>query len=222
MKRMWQLSWPLLAALAAAMLMLARDHSRTKKYRARHAWGGRRFWSHTNAAVIPWDSLAVPRQLPGPMDTWAGSETNEIRILAPRHWGDTFLRVHVADGHDTAAPLLELSVNGVSQGQQRVAKGSGSPSRSWATGTAFPDVRFRISQSLLGRQTNSIALRSVDGSWVAMDGISIGPATARRWRILAGLLLAPFLVSWIFEETLLSRGPRRTPEGRAAGKRESE
>ncbi len=135
---------------------------------------GASFWKERSFVVVG-EGEGTPLQFPGPLDSWAGGETKQIRLTVPVvSPGDRlFLRMHFADSHESVPPLLEIALNGKAIDRRQVSKGAGEQPALWP-GRGKPS-RITVELPKLDRKGASlkIIIRSLEGSWVGFNKITV-------------------------------------------------
>lgn len=150
------------------------------------------FWKGRDSFTTSPDTMKVPVQFPGPLDAWAGGDGKEIIFeLADAH--DIVLTLELLDSHDTAPPKLEFSVNGASLAAVQTEKGAGAPAAEWKAKGKRSIITIRTPSEKLRSGKNILSIKSVAGSWVALNGVSIQPKPY-TWQIWLTAIGWPLLL----------------------------
>lgn len=158
------------------------DNSRPLVYESKDEWKGNEFWpSKTQVTASPL-LRHIPLQIPGPADSfWAGNGPKAIRLLAP--FDESFtVNVSILESHESSPPTLELLINGKLAGTLHTQPGGGLPPNEWRAKGKRQTMSVTAPSSLLVSEgPQEIVLRSVEGSWVAIDWIEVAVANKNVW-----------------------------------------
>ncbi|MBI4666284.1 MAG: fused MFS/spermidine synthase [Nitrospinae bacterium] len=152
------------------------------------------FWKNRESVELNSPKDKAPIQLPGPMDSWGDGVQSEIRIQPPFR-EDTTLVLHILDAHNDHPPKLEIYAGGELFTQVFIKKGSGKSS--WNVSGLVYDEVVQIPARRLEDPSNPIVIKNAQGSWVALDGISLNATSPmwKRWLIFIGW---PFALAAFF------------------------
>jgi len=146
-------------------------------------WSGGEFWNKRNSFHITQESPIAPIQLPGPLDVWAGSVQKEISMATPGGH-DLRLTLKLLDSHNIYPPVINVEVNDIVTGTFRIQDGAGASNARWVSAGRPSSYSLIIPAEAFNRDDNSISLKSVEGSWVAISSIIIEtlPRPYEFWR----------------------------------------
>ena len=146
------------------------------------------FESHNRFESDP-QTRIIPPQLPGPQDSWAGGEPKEIILQVPvasraRLW------IYLMESHDLAPPALEIFDGAKLAAHLEVPKGSGLDTGKWDEYGTRSTLKVSL-PPWSGEGPRKITIRSVAGSWMAIERIEIRPISsgASRAALAGGLAL---------------------------------
>ena len=148
---------------------------------------------------------SVPRQLPGPADTWASKE-GPREISVPLAGGSSALvRLNLLESHDTLPPRLQVVAGDCDLGIIHVKRGGGSPPSRWQEQGRKSSYTIMVPAKCLDKERNQVALRPVEGSWIAIKNMVINPLPApwELWRFI----ISPWnwLLFWISSGMVAAR-----------------
>ena len=113
-----------------------------------------------------------PRQLAGPLDAWGKDNEREFVISASR-CAAVNLKLLLLESHDVSPPIISVSVNGDEVDRITTPPGGGSQSHEWTIKGQKSEHAIFIPSKYLTSNNNNIVLKSVEGSWVAIDRVEI-------------------------------------------------
>ncbi|MDH4184554.1 MAG: SGNH/GDSL hydrolase family protein, partial [Nitrospinota bacterium] len=182
----------------SAYLSLDIIHKRKQRafFQADLEWHGAGFWKGRQwvEALTPSDS--IPVQLPGPADEWAGGESKEIRIKAPFNFKTQFT-IRFLESHESSPPMIEAWAGGAMVARFQVEKGTGYPRVHWPREGKTSRADFLVPTRDLAEGT-VITIKSVAGSWAALQGVSAS-GKPESWEYIAafcsGALAAIFALA---------------------------
>jgi len=176
----------LFTLLAAATALAALCGHGPVVYDADRQMAGARFWDAAVDVEIPEGFRVIPRQLPGPMDIWAGGGAHEFSFIARLRGGEK-ITLRVLDSHESHPPLLDILADGRSIARLKVSPGAGQPDNLWETRGKRAALTFTVPETDGG--PTRITVRNIAGSWVAFDSLEIF-TSARRWPLALFLAIA--------------------------------
>ncbi|MBI5816740.1 MAG: hypothetical protein HZB29_14155 [Nitrospinae bacterium] len=141
------------------------------------------FWKGRHAVVINGKSSAIPIQLPGVQDIWAGSNQNEIVLPKPFD-GETVMAIYFLDSHESAPPTLAIFAGKELAATIQTKPGSGKDT--WYKYDQFSDSATITIPASLMRGAENIKIKNISGSWVAIDRIRFTmPTPLWKWGLTA-------------------------------------
>jgi predicted membrane-bound spermidine synthase len=169
-------------------------------YYANHEMANDLFWKERVVVDVGPEQPFIPLQLPGVLDTWAGSAQSEIRIVPPFS-DSTDVVLTILDSHAQKPPLLGVYVGETLIKSLQVKKGSGSAN--WVLKDRFTYIEnFTIPAQHLAT-ASPIVIRNQSGSWVALHKLSLhSPAPLWMW----ALIIAGWSAFFLNISVLLRRG----------------
>lgn len=139
---------------------------------------GPEFWGKIKEAIADPQHPAVPAQLPGPFDTWAGSESKTIRVTPPFRKGGTLI-LKLLESHDSHPPQIRVESGGKELFRFWVTAGNGVSDQLWRS-RGFPsEYSVPIPKDVGGQP---ISLTSEQGSWIALESITFLPSSP-MWKV---------------------------------------
>ncbi len=142
-------------------------------------------WAQERVAFDPAKdnpSTAWPFIQPGPLDAWANGQQHSLRIafnLPDQPRGTCALTLDFVDTHSSGPPVYEISINGKS-GRFHLPRGAGDESLTDASKGREHVLNVPFAADLLRRGANEIVLKTVEGSWVLFDYLSLTNAPDDR------------------------------------------
>jgi hypothetical protein len=88
------------------------------------------FWQSREKFIATLDSPIIPIQIPGPMDSWAGSQPKEISMQVP-YTRSSAITINFLDSHESSPTKLAVLVNGSLLDSTTVKAGSGKTHPLW-------------------------------------------------------------------------------------------
>ena len=130
------------------------------------------FWQSREKFIATLDSPIIPIQIPGPMDSWAGSQPKEISMQVP-YTRSSAITINFLDSHESSPTKLAVLVNGSLLDSTTVKAGSGKTHPLWWKVGIKSSYTAMIPGSLLKQGKATVTLRSIGGSWSAIDRVVI-------------------------------------------------
>ena len=120
-----------------------------------------------------------PWILPGPVDTWAGSKSREIRISfdvsnLPANVSTYVLEIRAA-AQSRVPPLLEADLNGTKVTLQTIGGATGDRILTNPRGVLWRPYRLVFDADVLRQQGNTLTIKSTRGSWLVFDSVRFFP-----------------------------------------------
>lgn len=177
------------------------------------------FWKKTGEAVAINEGETIPIQLPGPLDAWAGGESKKISFAIPFS-GRVKIDLAFLDSHESAPPLLAISVDGKEAGRLQSEKGNGLRYHLWkekgrhSSHSITVDAPFRLSGASI------VSIRSLEGSWIAIESVTIKNRPDRWLAWLAGFFAIGFVISVILHVVGRKAGRVYADQNSESGKKE--
>jgi len=162
----------LFVCLAAGSVHTALKVFKPVSYMTDGAMTNSRFWSNHRSVTIPTGFRVIPRQLPGPMDVWAGAEPKEF-TFSPAFTGETRVIINLLDSHESSPPALDIYVDGEAADRLLVPKGAGRPSNEWKTRGKRSSLTFTLARGESSGENRTITIKNVSGSWVAFENVKM-------------------------------------------------
>ncbi|MEI6810153.1 MAG: SGNH/GDSL hydrolase family protein [bacterium] len=171
-----------------------------------------KIWPTGEIPVIKLGTDTLPPQLPGPADAWAGGTNHTIRLTFQVEPGRYKLRMSFFDSHNSAPPLLTLSLNGKRLIDIQTRAGGG-------TSQPYDKIRDDLALSVDVPATggpDSLEITSVTGSWIAPAEFKLTRgrefvAAKSAYLLLASrgrmLILIALLACTMFSAALIRRSP---------------
>jgi hypothetical protein len=174
-------SWAFAAVLALAVLNMTGGVYNKFAYSPDEAMRGEGFWKNRKSATAHNNKPVIPAQLPGPLDSWSGSESKSIIVISPLD-GDQTVVLKLIESHESEPPLISLRACGNVIAEWQVEKGRGSPVELWRS-TGHPSVyKADIPGRSLAACGGEIQIRSEQGSWAAIDQLLLYPKP-KTWEV---------------------------------------
>lgn len=162
---------------------------------------GEKEWKETKSFSASKEKPFIPVQIPGPQDaTWAGDGPKQI-VLSVALMKRSLITFQFFDSHKDSPPILKIITNKDEVGAVAVFKGLGKPKTHWKKNGVKSTVSLTIDPA--GNDSfDTISIKSVSGSWVAIKSIKVEEPTS-PWQLalfiigLSGLTLsfAYYLIS---------------------------
>ena len=166
------------------------------KYLPDHNIKGDKYWRQNSIYRSSRQSSRIPRQIPGPRDTWAGGKSKSLIIDLPRT-GEINIDLNLADSHETAPPVLSVTVDGAPFAEINTSKGAGANPAGWTTKGISSNIQITIPAEMKARV---VTITTSRGAWIVLGGMTI--SISRPWW---GYLLV--VAGWIGSALLALRTP---------------
>ncbi len=150
---------------------------------------GEDFWHGRPVAHVADDDRSIPAQLPGPADGWAGGERKSIAltITPPVDFGRGWLlKIGILDSHDTAPPVIEIVAGSLPPTVIAIRPGHGSTH--WLTDGLRSHIELLIQHDALVEGRLPVTIRSLSGSWIALQQVEL-IAAVPSWEYDAAVAL---------------------------------
>ncbi len=162
----------LFACIAAGSVHAALKVFRPVSYMTDGGMTNSGFWRDRQSVTIPPGFRVIPRQLPGPMDAWAGAEPKEF-TFSRAFAGETRVIINLLDSHESAPPVLDVYMEGEKIARLSVPKGTGRPSNEWKTRGKRSSLTFTLPRDESSGEKRAITVKNVSGSWVAFENVKM-------------------------------------------------
>ncbi len=189
--------WALAALTFAGLLLIGYSSISKTVYTGDYGVLRDAAWKETNSFRASKEESLIPMQFPGPLDTWAGGEPKEIVIPVTMNGGAT-LAINFLDSHESAPPTISITVGGDEMGRFRVSRGSGKGRKHWRENGIRSQISVAIPPAKFGGGETPIVLKTVEGSWAAIQDVTLGKPVP-HWldnAVIAGLVILALLWLW--------------------------
>lgn len=140
------------------------------------------FWSGRKEFKVLSSSQALPGQIPGPLDTWGGSEGKVVHLTIP-FCGPYTISVNLLDSHKTSPPTLRFFYNNNLIQTAKTPKGVGEHAQHWRRLGVRSVLKMRVNDSNCANGRSSFSMQTIQGSWAAIDGIHFRPVVS-SWKLI--------------------------------------
>ncbi len=151
------------------------------------------FWRGRQTFRVDSKNNTAPRQLPGPMDSWAGGEPKGIQLELPFDPvnRDVEMRIVFMDSHESSPPILSILVGSQEITRAQVPAGLGLLEAKWELSGKRSSVTVILPKEAFTGGAKDITIRSVEGSWAAIRRITTQELAPRwlQWLVPAGWIV---------------------------------
>ncbi|VAX23009.1 hypothetical protein MNBD_NITROSPINAE02-141, partial [hydrothermal vent metagenome] len=154
-------------------------------------------WKETKSFRASKDESLIPMQFPGPLDTWAGGEQKEI-VMPVTMIGRATLTINFLDSHESAPPMISITVGEDEIGRFRVSRGSGKGGKHWRETGIRSQISVAIPPGRHGADDTLIVIKTLEGSWAAIQDVTL-ERQVPHWlanAVFAGIAILALLWAW--------------------------